>query len=677
MIQSKNLDNQTFEEITAHAVSRIPGLSGNWTNFNLSDPGITLVDLFAWYKEMQQYHLNFFSDEIAERLLALTGTYLLPEKAAECMLLITEDPERDYPALTKLETKEGIVFELAEKIPDEIPEITGIHIIDGRRAVDVRPLLNEGAGISPFRFEGKNETELVMQFNTQDDVVSVWFEISEHSRTPRNPLENGTEPPRIIEWYSESMADNPVIYDETNSLSKSGRIAFKLDGKHIIGTLKDPGCEEEVIIRKIEVGHYKAVQKETMSDIRKFVAPNDTEYKVVFDDALALVGEPTVFIRTEVGWKQIEATNHDSGNEWLRELIVNTSDAVQDDGENLMVCMTDPIHFHDLFFDSTGMPGQELQLELNGKMPVRDHFILICDTREPDGSVAQEEWREVNDFHSCDSRSRVFIYDRDHERIIFGDGERGAIVPAGENAIFVAEIALSECAGGNVPKNAGLYFSENLQQVDNDEASGGRNRETIEDAMMRFRYRMNHTKKCTTVEDYERAAKETPGLRVADAHAVPGFDRMEPTRNSRYPVVTVVVVPDSDVQRPQPDKRFLNAVKKNIDDRRTVGTMVRVTGPLYIPVDISLEIMADEDITDKEVRNRIQEVLRTGGRRSIGDLIALMDIESAVTEIRGVMNARHIYISSPSPECARNAYGDLVIPKDAIAYLRKLRVTGR
>lgn len=676
MIQSKNLDNQTFEEITAHSVSRIPGLSGNWTNFNLSDPGITLVDLFAWYKEMQQYQLNFFSDEIAERLLALTGTHLLPEKAAECMLKIYEDPERDYPVLTRLETKEGIVFELAEKIPDTLPQLTGVHIIDGRRAVDVRPLLREGAGFSPFNFEGERQTEIVLEFDTADAEISVWFEISEHSRTKRNPVEEGTEAPRIIEWFSETLSDDPVVADETNSLSHSGRITFKLDGKHIIGTLVDPGCEEEVIIKNIEVGHFRAIQKQTISDIRKFTAESSPEYKLTFDDALGLVGEPTAFVRKAEGWTQAEVKKEDD-SENVRTLSVNTEEALQDGQENLKVCMTDPIHFYDMFFDSTGMPGQEIQLEVNGKIPVHEYFTLICDTREPDGTIAQEEWHEVNDFYSCDSRSRVFMYDSERERIIFGDGNQGAIVPAGKNAIFVAGMALSECAGGNIPQNAGLYFSENLQQIENDEASGGRNREKISDAMMRFRYRLTHTRKCVTQADFERAATETPGFRVMEARAIAGFDRREPTRKARCPVVTVVVVPDSDEINPVPDERFIRAVSKNIESRRTVGTMVRVTGPVYIPVDVSLEIMADEDISSEEIRKRIAESFQTGKRRKIGDAIALMDIETAVTEIRGVLSVSRINISTSSPECARNAYGDLVIPKDAIAYLRKLRVSGR
>ncbi len=44
------LFNETLERIPAHR----PG----WTDFNQSDPGVTLVQLFAWIPEMLQYRLG-------------------------------------------------------------------------------------------------------------------------------------------------------------------------------------------------------------------------------------------------------------------------------------------------------------------------------------------------------------------------------------------------------------------------------------------------------------------------------------------------------------------------------------------------------------------------------------------------------------------------------------------
>ena len=58
MIRLPNLDDQTYDDIVEAARRRVMQYFPEWTNFNPSDPGLTIIELFAWLKEMQQYHLN-------------------------------------------------------------------------------------------------------------------------------------------------------------------------------------------------------------------------------------------------------------------------------------------------------------------------------------------------------------------------------------------------------------------------------------------------------------------------------------------------------------------------------------------------------------------------------------------------------------------------------------------
>ena len=53
-----NLDDRTFDDLTAEARALIPGLQPEWTNHNPSDPGITLVELLAWLTEMLLFQVN-------------------------------------------------------------------------------------------------------------------------------------------------------------------------------------------------------------------------------------------------------------------------------------------------------------------------------------------------------------------------------------------------------------------------------------------------------------------------------------------------------------------------------------------------------------------------------------------------------------------------------------------
>lgn len=69
----ENLDNKSFEELVAEAKKRIPIHAPGWTDFNLHDPGITLIELFAWLAEMQIYRLNRVTDDSYRNFLKLAG----------------------------------------------------------------------------------------------------------------------------------------------------------------------------------------------------------------------------------------------------------------------------------------------------------------------------------------------------------------------------------------------------------------------------------------------------------------------------------------------------------------------------------------------------------------------------------------------------------------------------
>jgi Baseplate J-like protein len=61
-ISLPNLDDRTFADLVAEAHTLIPVHAPEWTNHNESDPGITLVELFAYLTEMQIYRLNRVTD---------------------------------------------------------------------------------------------------------------------------------------------------------------------------------------------------------------------------------------------------------------------------------------------------------------------------------------------------------------------------------------------------------------------------------------------------------------------------------------------------------------------------------------------------------------------------------------------------------------------------------------
>src|SRR3981081_4311141 len=75
-LEAPNLDTRKFEELLAEARLRIPRYNPDWTDFNESDPGVTLVQLFAWFTELMLYQFNQVPDRNYIKFLQLMGLEL-------------------------------------------------------------------------------------------------------------------------------------------------------------------------------------------------------------------------------------------------------------------------------------------------------------------------------------------------------------------------------------------------------------------------------------------------------------------------------------------------------------------------------------------------------------------------------------------------------------------------
>lgn len=61
-IDLPNLDDRRYKDLVEEARSLIPTYAPQWTNHNPSDPGITLIEMFAYHTEMLIYRLNRITD---------------------------------------------------------------------------------------------------------------------------------------------------------------------------------------------------------------------------------------------------------------------------------------------------------------------------------------------------------------------------------------------------------------------------------------------------------------------------------------------------------------------------------------------------------------------------------------------------------------------------------------
>ncbi len=114
-----DLDNKRFAQLVEEARKLIPGYSSEWTDHNLSDPGITLIDLFAWLSEIALYRTNLVTENHRLKYLQLLGVKPQPAKQARVDLTFTSEEEKTFSKGTNVWTKindKKIYFQLEEDI---------------------------------------------------------------------------------------------------------------------------------------------------------------------------------------------------------------------------------------------------------------------------------------------------------------------------------------------------------------------------------------------------------------------------------------------------------------------------------------------------------------------------------------------------------------------------------
>jgi len=99
MIPVPNLDDIAFDALVEEGRALIPRYAPDWTDHNLHDPGITLLDLLAWVIDQQVYRIGFVGDAHLKAFAALLGVRPKPAQPARGLLWPAAAPPADGQAL--------------------------------------------------------------------------------------------------------------------------------------------------------------------------------------------------------------------------------------------------------------------------------------------------------------------------------------------------------------------------------------------------------------------------------------------------------------------------------------------------------------------------------------------------------------------------------------------------
>ena len=111
-LPAPNLDDRRFQDLVDDAKRFVQQRCPEWSDHNVSDPGVTLIELFAWMTEQVVYRLNRVPDKNYVKFLELIGVTLFPPTAARTQVTLwltspTSDGAKRSPPGSQVSSSRG------------------------------------------------------------------------------------------------------------------------------------------------------------------------------------------------------------------------------------------------------------------------------------------------------------------------------------------------------------------------------------------------------------------------------------------------------------------------------------------------------------------------------------------------------------------------------------------
>ncbi|HUX09978.1 MAG TPA: putative baseplate assembly protein [Terriglobia bacterium] len=595
-LQAPNLDDRQFADLVQEAKTLIPRYAPEWTNFNESDPGITLVELFAWMTDILLYRLNQVPELNYIKFLQLLGIELNPAVPARADLTFTLSlPNLDsviIPSEAQVSAAGGasgqpIVFETDQALVALGAKLSAVQRFDGfTYSVETTKNSTPGQQFYPFGPRAGTGSALLLGFDspigftTQQVNLAVYIppQLAMRTGVQCGPLAQLPLPATIAWEYWDSHQWQAISLDkeETRAFTRSGHIYFP-----------GPGAS----IKKDQIGNVS----DSLYWIRARLVQSSYEMAPAIDTILTNTVSATqaVTIRDEV-------LGGSDGRPNQSFTLANTP----------VVVLSAP-------FKVTGAGG----------LPMTLTSLRL----EVDEGQGFEVWQQVDDFYASGPDDPHYTLDRTTGVVSFGNGEHGRIPvanAANPNANVVArQYRFGGGAAGNVGAGTISQIETYVPSVDTvtnlRPSSGGTDEEKLDDAKLRAPLELKSKFRAVTAEDFEFLAEQAPGARVRRAKALPLTHPKFP--GAEIPgVVTVIVVPDTDAPNPLPNETTLTAVCAYLDQRRLLTSEVYVVPPTYRKIKIEVYLIAAQNADLAEVKNAVQAALTqffhplTGGDNGTG-----------------------------------------------------------
>lgn len=720
------LDDREYADLLADLRKRIPVYAPEWTDHNVHDPGITVLELLTWLAETYQYQLDQVTDSHRLKYLALLGTRPEPPRPATVRLGLQGTPGTTVPAHEPLvfedETTRRWYFQTSEAVTLTGAAVERVATAAGGERVDhTEANRRPGMYFEPFGPAATRGSAVYLGLDGDPfaaaETLALAVDYHDDDLPPVGAHEP-TDPPFVptveLDWqfctdygnWRDDDAWTPfkVVADTTASLYFDGTIRLARpdsgwapderdrsetvcgqsgESVWIRGVVVTPGYEIPPRLNSIRLDVVRAEQRvrrppavlhraepvETGTDRWTTTAhPGQTfafEHRPVLDARLVVVTPATV-----------DALRRTQADE----------DAADDPLE------TEPSDTTEWLVEHVQRVAERLGEEA-------------------------AEWRATDDFDAAGPDDRVYVLDAERGTVTFGDGVHGA-VPEPGGAVVAVWYDHGGGRAGNVsvrePADTGESERRRTDRDDGpsrgrgrwrfdrpgarggeftdvsvkplESATGGADAETLDDAFARVRRDLRSTRRAVTTADYRELALATPGTRFGRATARVHQRPAGGDDGQVVDVVRVVVVPHA---RPEvgrgtddgrtaalatPSRGFLQSVRRHVDRHRLLTDRVEVVGPTYVRLSVGADVQVVSGFSNAERSRVIADELDRfldplegfdGEGWPFGRPVYKSELYEVIKGVDGVDYVADVWIEAAG-EATRDEDGNVVIGDEAL-----------
>lgn len=585
-LQVPRLDDRTFQDLVDEAKKRIPYYCREWTDHNVSDPGITLIELFAWMTEIILYRLNQVPDLHTINFLNLLGIRLRePSSACTPITFWLSEPQPfairipagTEVASTQTETVRSIVFSTDADLTVQPPDVQQVlsRVSSG---VSSQKIYRQPYSLVQLKVGLLKNEAIFSPVPQVDDALYFGFanDLSHHilgldgnwdpagggGINPEKP------PPHIWEASigggEQRWQQCEVAADTTKGLNTPGRIQIHLPA-----------------MSKIEVNG------QSLYWVRARVIMAKSRGQVGGEGENAYFASPLLKQLSISSWGGTVPATH--AQEVTREFLGR----------------------------SDGTAGQRFQLQRHPLLKRRPGETLTVQVEN--GPIVA--WSEVPDFANSDAYAHHYILDSVSGELRLGPAVRqpdgtikvyGAIPPRGANLVFE-----HYRVGGGAEGNVRAGYLNTLKsaipyvvKVENRRrAEGGADQDSLEEALVRAPALLRSRDRAVTEADFEFLAAEVlpRGSRVRCLQPRPSeAGRVAP---GQIYILVIPRVADAEgylsLSQLEPTDEQLAALTAYLDERRLLTTRLNIRQPEYLGVAARVKLRETPGANKAAVRDAV------------------------------------------------------------------------